>query len=268
VATDVAEREKAELEVISPEEQALIDEAKGTIDTENLVLPAVKLTQSLTKEVEAGDVDAGHFINSLTGEDYGDSVDFVIGPMFKGRFYSDRETNQTYVAQGDIAPDNWPEEYAGKAFVEIADAEEQWKAASNAKEHPWGSGPPISSTHNFVGYVVKDGAIAEDDLPARLSLMRSSTPAAKKLETLIVSGRAQWDRVYTLRAKRDVKNERPYYVIDVEVQGPSSPEIKQRAVHLAQQFKARRDAGQVELSGDVDDGAKKAKPAKGDGLDV
>lgn len=265
MTTEIEGRKAGELAPLSAEEQALVEAAKGQIDRDKLVLPALKLTQSLTAEVQNGDAEQGHFLNSLTGEDHGDEVEVVISALFDGRFYSDEDGN-SFAAQGDVAPDNWPEEYAGQAFVDIPDAEEQWKAAVNADEHSWGKGPPISTTHNFVGYVVE----SDTNLPVRISLMRSSNPAAAKLQTLIWAARAPWDRTFILRAKKAVSNDRPYFVVEVAQGGIAAPEVRQAAVSLAQQYKAANEKGDVELAGDEDTGKSKArKPAKkAGGLDV
>lgn len=266
--SEVAEREASELEPLSPEEQALIDSAKAEIDSDSLILPALKLTQSLTAEVQDGDVEKGHIINSLTGEDYGDNVEVVVSAYFKGFFYSDRETNQSFVAQGDIAPDNWPEEYAGKAFADLPDGEEQWAAACNAKppEHEWGNGPPISTTHNFVGYVVTEEG--QPDLPVRISLMRTGKKAADKLKTLIWSARAPWDRTFILKSVSKVTNDRPYYVYDVS-QGETTPaDYRQAAVKLATSYQKAAASGNVDLAGDEPEAKKAAPKANEGGLDV
>jgi hypothetical protein len=130
-----------ELAELSEAEQALVAGVKEQIDPSTLVLPAIKLTHSLTQEVQDGDVEAGTYINSLTKQVYGTDVPFVVCGLYKGRFYSD--DTGTYVARGDVAPDSWPEEYANKPFADIPDAEERWKADSNAGEHPWGSGAAL-----------------------------------------------------------------------------------------------------------------------------
>ena len=128
---------------LSADEQSLVEGIKERIDRSELVLPAIKLTQSLTQEVQDGDVSPGVYINSLTKHEDGDDVPFVVCGIYKGRFYSD--DTGTYVARGDVAPDNWPEEYRGQQFTDIPDAEEQWKAQANAGGE-WGSGPPIHSS--------------------------------------------------------------------------------------------------------------------------
>lgn len=256
-----------ELEPLSAQEQALADAAKAEIDRSSLVLPALKLTQSLTAEVQNGDAEAGNFINALTGESFGDSVEIVISSLFTGRFYSD-EDNHAYAAQGSVAPDNWPEEYAGQAFTDIPDAEERWKADVNAGDHDWGKGPPISTTHNFVGYVVTENGL-DGALPVRLSLMRTNNPAAAKLKTLIYALRAPWDKTFVLKAKRAVSNDRPYFAVEVVQGGRVEPEIRQAAVELAGSYQSAVQAGKVELAGDDEPDKPKVKPeaAKG-GIDV
>lgn len=265
MTTDIEQRDRGELEPLTPEEQVLVDAARSQIDRSKLVLPALKLTQSLTGEVQEGNAEPGEFINSLTGENYGSEVELVVAALFDGRFYSSDGSN--YAAQGDVAPDNWPEEYAGKPFADIPDAEEQWKAATNANEHPWGKGPPISTTHNFVGLVVG----SESTLPVRLSLMRAANPSAFKLQTLIYAARAPWDRTFILKAKREVNaSNQAYFIPDVSQGGVTDPELRQAAVNLAQEFATAKAAGEVELAGDEATGGGKAKPAakKAAGLSV
>ena len=239
-----------ELAELSADEQALVEGITGKIDRSELVLPAIKLTHSLTREVQDGDVQAGLYINSLTKEVYGDDVPFVVCGFYKGRFFSD--DSGTYVARGDVAPSNWPEEYAGKAFADIPDAEEQWKIQAN-NGGDWGSGPPIATTHNFVGFVPG----AESDLPLRLSLMRSSKPAADKLKTLVVSLRAPWDRVFQLRVRKGLnKQQQPYYATDIAAGDTITPEDRQKAVSLAGDIRRAEQAGTIQEVGD----APEAKP--------
>lgn len=254
-----------ELAELSADEQALVDSVKGRIDRSELVLPAIKLTHSLTREVQDGDVQAGLYINSLTKEVYGDDVPFVVCGIYKGRFYSD--DTGTYVARGDVAPSNWPEEYANQPFADIPDAEEQWKIqANNGGE--WGSGPPIATTHNFVGFVPG----ADSDLPLRLSLMRSSQPAAGKLKTLVASLRAPWDRVFQLRVRKGLnKQQQPFYATDIASGDTISPEDRQKAVTLATEFANAERTGAISEQGDEPEskpGGAKPKAKDGDALSV
>lgn len=254
-----------ELAPLSAEEQALVDATKAKVSADRLILPAVKLTQGLTKEVAEGEVSQGHFFNALTKQDYGDSIELVVCGLFTGRFYSD-EDNKAFAARGDVAPSNWPEEYANQRFVELDDAEERFKELVNEGKREWGSGPPISTTYNFVGLIVGD----ENPLPVRVSMMRGNTPAAAKIETLIKVARAPWDKVFTLTAaKRTSQKGQTFFGIEVGQGGPTPPEVRQAAVRIATDFANAEAAGQVELAGDEsEDGGKAARKkaaAKKDG---
>lgn len=258
MGTEVSKPDEAgALAPLSADEQALVEGVKERIDRASLVLPAIKLTHSLTKEVQDGDAEPGVYINSLTKQVYGEDVPFIVCGLYKGRFYSDEEGG-VFVARGDVAPENWPEEYAGKPFADIPDAEEQWKAAANAGEHPWASGPPIATTFNFIGFVVDD----ESELPLRLSLMRSSKPAADKLKTLIFSLRAPWDRAFQLRVRRGVnKQQQAFFATDVATGNPVSAEDRQKAVSIATSLREAEASGQIQEVGD-EAGGSKPKPAK------
>lgn len=250
-----------ELTTIDDAEQALIDNIQGDIgNDDDLVVPVLKVAQSLTKEVTEGDAKPGDFVNSLTGENFGNTIDFVVSAYQKGRFLKDKETGRSYAALGDVAPSSWPEEYAGRPFVEIEDAEERYKERVNAGEIAWEKGPAISTTHNFIGYV--DGS----EVPVRLSLMRTATPAARKLKTMLRFSRAPWDQVFTLKTeKKSSQRDEPYHNVSVAQGGPTTAEQRQRAVALAQ----ATQSGRVSEASADDLEEKIAKPKKGEGaLDV
>ena len=59
--------------------QALIDSQDAALESSGgSLVPIIKLTQSMTSEVKAGDVEAGEFYNTLTSESYGPQVSFII----------------------------------------------------------------------------------------------------------------------------------------------------------------------------------------------
>lgn len=249
--SEVAEAEKGgELEQLSPEEAELVAEAHAAIDVTKLKVPGVKLANELTQEVKDGLVEEGEWVNSVTGEVYGESFEFIVAAIYNGRFFSD-DDGRGYPATGDVAPDTWPEEYAGKNFADIPDAEEQWKAAVNANEKEWGKGPPISNTHNFIGYI--NGQTA---MPVRLSLQRSSVPAASKMKTIIALARAPWDKVFILKSVGASSGRYTYFKADARVGGVPDPELREAAVKLAVAY---RDNA-VELTGEAEGGSEKRKP--------
>lgn len=227
--------------------------SRGELEQEELVLPMVQLTQQLSGAVTNGDVESGHYYNALTGDDYGDAIDFVPVHYFKGRFLE--KDGSTFVAQGPVAPANWPEEYAGQAFADIPDAEETFRSDVNNNVREWGSGPPIRTTYNYVGFRPD-----EPDVPIRLSLMRTSAPAAKKINTLLRFEKQNWDRVIELKAdeKSDGKG-RPYFVHTIRRGRTTDAAEKQTAIEFAQAILA---AGGGQLAGDDAASERKPKPVE------
>lgn len=251
---------------LSQEEQALAEATKADVDAARMILPSVKLTQGLTKEVTEDLVKQGHWFNSLTGFDYGDSIELVVAALFQGRFHRNAD-GDSWAARGAKVPEHWPKEYAGKFFSELDDSEENFRALVNAGEREWGGGPPISTTYNFVGLIVGD---PNSPLPVRVSLMRGNAKTAQKIETLIKVARAPWDRTFVLSAKRDVsKRGEPFFSADVSHGGATPPEVRQAVVHLATEYRKAQAADAIDLAGDEDDGStgkKKAPRGKSAGL--
>lgn len=256
---DIAEKPGTDL---ATREAELAAQARSGIRSEDLILPLVKLLQQQSREVTHGDGESGTFLNSLTGESYGEEFEFVIAHTFIGRFYAPDKEERTYVAASAIAPENWPEEYAGKPFADIPDAEEQWKARANDPEdsHEWGEGPPIQTTRNFIGFEVGNPGV-----PIRLSLKATSTPAARKISSIQQFWPTPWASTVKLSAgARENKKKQPYYVVEAEQGEQTSPEIREAAMALAE----TAGQAQFQLTGDAPD-EKPAKPEKPKGgLDV
>lgn len=245
-----------EVVALDAQEQALALATHADLDGDtDLVVPVLKICQSLTAEVVEGDAKAGDFVNSLTQENFGSELTFIIAAYQKGRFYADKDNGRSYVANGPIAPDSWPEEYVGKPFAQIDDAEEKYRELVNAGKIEWGNGPKISTTHNFIGIV--DGS----PVPVRLSLMRTNVPAARKLKTMLRFSQAFWDTAFVLKteAKRSQRNE-PFQALVVKQGGKTTPEQRQAAVQIAMAVKSNR-VSDVEPEAIAD---KPAKPAKSD----
>lgn len=232
---------------LSAEEAELAASVRGKIDRRDLILPMLKLAQGLTAEVSEGKATAGQFVNSLTGEAVDGPVELVIVDYIKGRFFSPRDAG-TYVAFSDVVPDNWPPEYAGQHFADLDDAEERYAERANSGAIQWGSGPPIRTTFNYVGFPVDD-----PDLPVRVSLQRTSRDAARKLNTLLDTSPTPWGRVYELTAVRKESDNGSYYVFDVGRGRKTSEDERKIAVQL---IKSIRGAANVTYHGDEETEAK------------
>jgi hypothetical protein len=235
--TELAVATEAEL----AELQALQEDEYGD---DSLQTPILKIGQPLTKEVAAGDANAGDFINSVLGEAIGTELQFVVAHYGLGRFAVDRDSNRAYVAFGKdpVIPEAWEDlvgaEWVGSSFSEFPDAEEKYKARVNAKEIPWGKGPLVSTTHNFTGFAIVpslDEGGEPEFQPARLSLKRTDVPAAKKWLTTIRSKRntALWDFVYDLSTYKKEFTQGYAYLLNVKRARASDVAEKEFAVEIA-----------------------------------
>lgn len=253
--SEVATRDSGgDLAPISEQEAALGAAVQGQIDRTRLKLPALKVCNGLSRE--AGEIPLGHLYNGLTLDDLGESVEIVVASIYYGRFYSPKGGDKSYSARGEVAPLNWPDEYAGKRFTELPDAEEQWKADTNAGEHPWGSGPPIQTTTNFIC------ALADDpESPLRLSMKSSDTPTAEKIVSLIATGRMPWDFRFqvSVESRPAPNGSSTYYGFEAKKAGKVTDEQRQGAVNLATAF---LNATHVEELGEDDPDEAAARKAE------
>lgn len=259
-STAVAEREEGgEVAVTAEQEAALAARVKGQVDRSKLQLPAIKVINGLSKEASEG-VPQGTLVNSLTGEQYGDSVEVIISDFYYGRFYAPKGGGKAYTARGEVVPDNWPEDYAGQRFTELDDAEEQWKLAVDNGDHPWGSGPPIQTTINFVVTLADNPGY-----PLRLSMKSSDTPVANKILQMIDMAPTPWAYVTTISSEgRPTPNgSGTYYGFKAEQGSTANDEQKQAAVKIALAFQNAIDSGDgIEEAGTDDADAKSQEKEK------
>lgn len=194
-----------EIEPITHYDESIVAATRAGLSDAPLVVPRLKLAQSLTTEVKAKDADEGDLLNSLTGEVYGRELDVIVLSEEEGRFFRDHETRQAYSVIGEpVVPATWPHQCANLPFIDCPDAEEEFRAAVKANEKDWGKGPGIATTYNFT-LLVRDpeapegaGADQWQTLPVRLSLQRATAKEARNWITLLRLSRANWDQVYHL----------------------------------------------------------------------
>lgn len=241
--------------------EALLEQQESEFGSDLITIPILKVGQDLTAEVKRGDAERGDFINALTGESYGNSIEFIVSYYQQGRFAATKD-GKAYVAFGNEIPDAWEplvgKEWVGQPFSEYPEAEEKFKAAVNAKEREWGSGPTVSTTHNFSGYALVQSVDPEDEptlIPVRLSLKRTDVPAAKKFISLkrMLRLRAFWDTTFELTTVPKASGRHESYIVQVKAGRPTTDEEKQVAVQLAQDVAAQR----VQAGGDDSPGAAK-----------
>lgn len=252
--------------------EALLAQQEEEFGDDLLTVPLLKVGQALTKEVEAGEAEAGEFINSLTGQGVGNAIGFIVAYYQTGRFAADQDSGKSYVAFGKTIPEQWEDlvgkEFVGTSFDEYPEAEEAFKRAVNAGDREWGRGPLVSTTHNFTGYAITESIDDEDEalIPVRLSLKRADTPAAKKFISLkkMLRLKAFWDVVYDLSTTREQsKQGKNFHKVQVKAGRKTTDEERMAAVALAQDVAAQR----VQAVGEDGD-AKREKPADNGGLGV
>lgn len=250
-STDVATQEAAD---------ELAAEFKADLSQDEFIVPMLVVIQGSSKNVPA-EARSGDFVNRLTGETFGTDIEFVPAAYYKGRFMSDRAAGKSYSASGDVVPENWPEELRGLRFEDLPEAEEQFKQRVNAKEIPWGKGPSIQTTYNFVGFV------RGTDVPVRLSFKSTGKAAAQKLKALLRVPRAPWDNAVDLRTHQtENKTGDAYYEVIVERGEETTADERLLAVEIAQGVKAQR--GRFTDDDPIEDDAKTAPARDGKALDL
>jgi len=248
-----------ELDVISDDERALIEANQSEVDASEFVVPILKLAQPLTDEVTSGEAKPGDFVLSLTGESFSPPVEFIVSGKGKGRFRPGRQGVRTLVAY-DTALVPWKDDpHFGQPFAEHPDAEEQFKARVDAGDIDWGHGPPIQTTFNYTGYIVGS------EVPVRLSLRRTSAPAARKWNTLldaVLRGR-YWDQVFEIGSEQQKNDNGTYYIVTVKGTRKTSTEEKSQAIQLATALR-----NQAVRTVDDEDGKVAVEPDAKGGLEV
>lgn len=259
--TDLAVTREAELEALLAQQETEFSSA--VID-----VPILKVGQSLTTEVKAGDAEEGEFINSLTGEGLGNKIGFIVAYYQEGRFMADK-SGKAVSAFTDLIPERWEPfvgpQWVGSPFTEHPDAEEQFKAAVDRKDREWGSGPPISTTRNFTGYAIVPSLDPEDEellIPVRLSLKRGDNRAADKFRQLkdMYRLRAFWDMTFDLSTRIKTYGKHETYVVSVKAGRATTDEERLQAVALAQQVVANRVRDNLESDAEADNASSTAAP--------
>ncbi len=250
-----------DVELLSPEEEALIAANQSEVDASEFVVPILKLAQPLTEEVTSGTARPGEFVLSLTGEAFEAPFEFIVSGKSKGRFLPGKKGARTLVADNTLIVPWKDDPFYGKPFAEHPDAEEQYKARVDAGEIEWGSGPPIQTAFNYTGYIVGS------QVPVRISLRRTSAPTAKKWNTLldaVLRGRF-WDQVFTVNSEQKKNDSGAYYVATVTGPGrKTTPEEKKQAIALATALRqnAVQTVGEEALSDNV------VEPDSNGGMDL
>ncbi|MGE5592367.1 MAG: hypothetical protein ACM3X3_01625 [Betaproteobacteria bacterium] len=201
------------------------------LDSTDFTIPRVRLLQSVSAEVQEGLAKPGTLKNSLTDEEYGEKLDFVPVLISKARLrFCVKElrcrSNDGITGVGD----------PGGSCAECSCA--QWGAN--------GEPPECAVVYNYPS-IILDANGQSDGMPVAVSLMRTSTPAAKRLNTMI-----KFDpkgSVYELSAEKRENEKGKFYVFSVRKKRALTAEERQGVLELRQMLAGKR----IEVDQDAED---------------
>lgn len=200
-------KKKEEKELTIPDDKALQEAmrpAPGTeqISGEDILLPRLRLLQDTSAEVKAQESKAGKLKHSLT-ETIVDSTEFIPISMYKSRIMFD--------------PDNREGAPLCRSFdMKVGSDGSSCQDCDNAK---WKEGrPPICNTiFNYL--IIEPSQVGIMIMPTILSLMKTSSQAALKLNTSVeftIPRQPFWNKVWSLTPKQKHFPKGPAYILTVQ----------------------------------------------------
>ena len=156
---------------VKPKSEMAIHVPPGTEDigSDDIQIPRFKLLQKTSQEVEDGTAQPGKIKNNLTGELF-DEIDVIPVAMKKTRTYFDPE-NRSGKPLCRSLDTKWGEGF--QIYCKDCD-KSRWQA-----QNP----PECNLVYNFL--LVQPDDVGVTPLPTVLSIMRSSTPVATMLNTIV-----------------------------------------------------------------------------------
>lgn len=220
-----------ELAVNNTETELMVNQTEGPLgfeddDAEDMIIPRVKMIQSLSPERKEKIADEGDIINSLTHEKL-NGKKFV--PVFKFNsniLWRDRADGgglACHARDGRIG--NTSE------GVNIACAQCRKCEFDNTKTGRE-SLPSCTKYINFFGF------FEGERVPVILSFAKTNFKEGKKLFSLAkVTMQNMWHFGYSLQSKVQAKNGNEWYIIDVAPAGPTSEEDRAFGMELFKSFR-------------------------------
>lgn len=220
-----------ELTMVKQEAQALTtgnNVPMGFEDEEagDMIIPRVKVIQTLSPERKDKVADEGDIINSLTKEKYNGKV-FI--PVFKFNNNIDWKDRADGGGIRCIARD-------GKVGEEIDGSRKLCAQCRRCEFDNTKQGrdaaPKCTKYINFFGF------FAGERMPIILSFAKTNFNEGKKLYSLAkVTMQNMWNHGYTLDNKKMAKNGNEWYIMVVNPAGPTSDEDRAFAVTLYQGYR-------------------------------
>ena len=169
------------------------------LNREDIVLPRIRMLQPVSQDVTDGIGTAGGFMNSVTGEVLPDALEVLIFTHFKSR-----------VMFGEAGIECMsPDGIEGSVYGLCSECDFlNWKDRIP---------PACALVHNYPCYILNAGIISGTPLPIALSMMKTSSKTARKLNTMVAMSHRNWfDSVFKISTTK-VKNDKgTFFVYQVE----------------------------------------------------
>ena len=211
-------------------------------DSSDFAIARIKLAQALTDEVVAGDIKAGEFMNTLTGESYGTSFEFVPISLWPSRTLFAENRDDAAICRSP------------NGLTNLDGVNCKFNCPHNAYDWKPGKIPP-DCTESFNYMILVEG----EQFPALISLMRTAIKTAgKRLNALIsYAPRPPWNWVYEFYSYQESSKRGTYYATGIRKKvsdkgpAPSSEEVRQ----VANSFFEMRKAGRIKVEDENGNGA-------------
>jgi hypothetical protein len=209
--TEMAEKDKKEKKEVkaiieTPDEKALqemLKPAPGTeqISGEDILLPRLRLLQDTSAEVKAQESKAGKLKHSLT-EIIVDNVEFIPISMYKSRIMFDVDNRE------------------GAPLCRSVDMKKgsDGTSCSECDNAQWKEGRPPCCNTIFNYLIIEPNQVGIMIMPTILSLMKTSSQAALKLNTSVeftIPRQPFWNKVWLLTPKQKHYPKGPAYLLNV-----------------------------------------------------
>lgn len=187
---------------------------KAALGTEQIragqdtILPRLRLLQSLSSEVESGNLKAGMYFNTLTEKAF-PTIEIIPLSLMLSRvlFNKDDMKGAPLARTMDMDFCNHPDHHDGPVPVAVCD-HTKWV----------GGKPPVYSlVYNYPFITPED--VNKNGLPTVLSIGKASTPAALKMNTLVSSRIPPtpfWNDVWALSAYQKKFSKGTTYLIQLK----------------------------------------------------
>jgi len=247
----VGDREATSLVPLPTQLQPPTEEVVGdeNIDIDDMVLPELKLCQSVTEEVQEGIARPGQYVLTTTQEVYDSPLQVLLIFHSKGRALFPNDAKGTGHLELCLSNDS----LTGTTYGDCESCEhKEWPTEEQKARNSNLNSPACSLQHNFV-VLLPQG-------PAVVRFGRTSFKAAKKFLTSFKWSKTNlWANVAVLRSRAQKKQmssgQVTYYTHELvwDPQDPTPAAYRTGAREAFDLLKEMHDSARLNLAGDIDE---------------